>query len=157
MKKLKRDQYWTVAILSATLVILTYFFYEIGRFGDWQLITALAMMIGSLVLRVVLEISSRISLKNLQLHLPTSDFLNSIKRYHKSRKKIQSIWTPVIYIIYGIGIILMLVAVRPFLSTGFYTYCVITGIGFWIGFIWVIRLSYRKERELLKGLEELSG
>ncbi|MFC3879413.1 hypothetical protein ACFOSV_04475 [Algoriphagus namhaensis] len=157
LKQLRKDQYWTVAIMSSTLILLTYFFYEIGRFGDWQLITALAMMIGSLVLRVVLEFSSRMGLKKLQLHLPTSEFLNSIQRYHQSRKRIQSIWTPVIYIIYGIGIVLMLVAVRPFLSTGFYSYCVITGLGFWIGFIWVIRLSYRKERELLKGLEELSS
>ena len=157
LKKLKKDHYWTVAILSGTLVILTYFFYVIGRFGDWKLITALAMMIGSLVLRVLLEVSSRISLKNLQLHLPTSEFLNSIKRYHKSRKKIQSICTPVIYIIYGIGIVLMLVAVRPFLSTWFYIYCIITGIGFWMGFIWVIRMSYRKERELLDKLGEINS
>ena len=53
LKELRKDQYWTVAIMSSTLVLLAYFFYVIGQFGGWQLITALAMMIGSLVLTSV--------------------------------------------------------------------------------------------------------
>jgi len=154
LKKLKKDQYWTVAILSATLLVLVYFFYEIGQFGGWNLILALSLMVISLGIRVILEVSSRFRLRRLKPHLSTNDFINSIHSYYRSRKRIQYVFTPIIYLIYGIGIILLLVSVHPYLSSFFFAYCMVTGIGFWTGFIWVIRRSYQNECKLL---EELVG
>ncbi|MCS5491389.1 hypothetical protein [Algoriphagus limi] len=155
LKKLKRDQYFVIGILTLTLTALIFFFYRIGQFGDWKLISGLGMMIGSLVLRVLLEFWSKIGLKRLHTFLSTQDFLDSVKRYYQSRKQIQKVFTPIIYLIYGIGIVLFLIAIQPFLSPIFFAYCVITGLGFWFGFIWVIRKSYRKERDLIEQLSKI--
>ena len=70
LKKLKKDQYWTIGILSTTLLVLAFFFYEIGQFGDWKLIMGLSLMLGSLGIRVFLELWSRFQLRQLLLQPP---------------------------------------------------------------------------------------
>lgn len=113
-------------------------------------------MISSLVIRVILELTSRIGLNRLEIYLSTTEFIKSIQSYLFRRKRIHWIFTPMIYLIYGLGIVLFLIALKPYISLAFFIYCVITGVGFWIGFIWVIRKSYRKEWELLKAMEKMS-
>lgn len=155
LKKLKKDQYWTIGILSTTLLVLAFFFYEIGQFGDWKLITGLSLMFGSLGIRVFLELWSRLQLRQLQPHQATAVFVEKVRRYYENRKRIQFVWTPIIYLTYGIGLSFFLIAIQPHLSFAFFVYCLITGIGFWLGFIWVIRKSYQKERETLNQLGRL--
>lgn len=152
LKKLKKDQYWTIGILSTTLLVLAFFFYKIGQFGDWKLITGLSLMLGSLGIRVFLELWSRLQLRQLQPHQATAVFVEKVCRYYENRKRIQFVWTPIIYLTYGIGLSFFLIAIQPHLSFAFFVYCLITGIGFWLGFIWVIRKSYQKERETLNQL-----
>ncbi|WP_297335830.1 hypothetical protein [Algoriphagus sp.] len=149
LKKLKKDQYWTLGILSTTLLVLALFFYEIGQFGDWKLITGLSLMLGSLGVRVFLELGSRLQLRHLQPHQATVVFVEKVRTYYKNRKRIQFVLTPIAYLVYGVGLIFFLVAIQPHLSSTFFAYCLITGLGFWLGFIWVIRKSYQKERETL--------
>ncbi|NVK50992.1 MAG: hypothetical protein HWE09_14570 [Cyclobacteriaceae bacterium] len=156
LRKLKRDQFWTIGILTLTLSILAQYFFKYGQFGTPLLILSLTLMISSLVIRVILELSSRISLNRLEIYLSTSEFIKSIQSYLFRRKRIHRIFTPMIYLIYGLGIVLFLIALKPYISLAFFIYCVITGVGFWIGFIWVIRKSYLKEWELLKELEQRS-
>ena len=156
LKKLKRDQFWTIMIMSVPLILLTYFFYKVGQFGDWKLISGLSLMIGPLLVRVVLEAWSKAKLRRIQTYLSTSEFLESVQHYFEGRKRIQKIFTPIIYLLYGVGIVLFLIAIKPYTSPFFFAYCVDTGIGFWIGFIWVIRYSYRKEWALLTELEQMS-
>lgn len=156
LRKLKRDQYWTIGILILTLSILALYFFKYGQFGTPLLILSLTLMISSLVIRVILELTSRIGLNRLQIYLSTTEFINSIQSYLFRRKRIHRIFTPIIYLIYGLGMVLFLIALKPYISLAFFIYCVITGVGFWIGFIWVIRKSYRKEWELLKAMEKMS-
>ncbi|WP_439473413.1 hypothetical protein [Algoriphagus formosus] len=156
LRKLKRDQYWTIGILILTLSILALYFFKYGQFGTPLLILSLTLMISSLVIRVILELTSRIGLNRLEIYLSTTEFIKSIQSYLIQRKRIHWIFTPMIYLIYGLGIVLFLIALKPYISLAFFIYCVITGVGFWIGFIWVIRKSYRKEWELLNALEKMS-
>lgn len=156
LKKLKRDQYWTIGILSTTLLVLAFFFYEIGQFGDWILINGLSLMLGSLGIRVFLELWSRLQLRQLQPHQVMSVFVEKVRRYYENRKRIQFVWTPIIYLTYGIGLCFFLIAIQPHLSFAFFVYCLITGIGFWFGFIWVIRKSYQKELGLIEQLSEIT-
>jgi len=156
LRKLKRDQFWTIGILTLTLSVLALYFAQYGQFGTPLLILGLTLMISSLVIRVILELTSRIGLNRLEVYLSTTDFLKSTQSYLSLRKRIHRIFTPIIYLFYGVGIVLFLISVQPFISQPFFIYCVVTGVGFWIGFIWVIRKSYRKERTLLEGLEKLS-
>ena len=156
LRKLKRDQYWTIGILILTLSILALYFFKYGQFGTPLLIFSLTLMISSLVIRVILELTSRIGLNRLEIYLSTTEFIKSIQSYLIQRKRIHWIFTPMIYLIYGLGIVLFLIALKPYISLAFFIYCVITGVGFWIGFIWVIRKSYRKEWELLKAMEKMS-
>ncbi|WP_288372050.1 hypothetical protein [uncultured Algoriphagus sp.] len=156
LRKLKRDQFWTIGILTLTLSILALYFFKYGQFGTTLLILSLTLMISSLVIRVILELTSRIGLNRLEIYLSTSEFIKSIQSYLFRRKRIHRIFTPMIYLIYGLGVVLFLIALKPYISLAFFIYCVITGVGFWIGFIWVIRKSYRKEWELLNALEKMS-
>ena len=156
LRKLKRDQYWTIGILILTISILALYFFKYGQFGTPLLILSLTLMISSLVIRVILELTSRIGLNRLEIYLSTTEFIKSIQSYLFQRKRIHWIFTPMIYLIYGLGIVLFLIALKPYISLAFFIYCVITGVGFWIGFIWVIRKSYRKEWELLKAMEKMS-
>ncbi|TFV93559.1 hypothetical protein E4S40_15035 [Algoriphagus kandeliae] len=155
LKKLKKDQYWTIGILSTTLFFLAFFFYEIGQFGDWILITGLSLMLGSLGVRVFLELLSRLQLRHLQPHQATAVFVEKVHRYYQNRKRIQFVWTPIIYLTYGVGLSFFLISIQPHLSSIFFVYCLVTGIGFWFGFIWVIRKSYRKERDLIEQLSKI--
>jgi hypothetical protein len=156
LRKLKRDQLWTISILTLTLSILALYFFKYGQFGTPLLISSLTLMTSSLMIRVILELTSRIGLNRLEIYLPTTEFIKSIQSYLFRRKRIHRIFTPMIYLIYGLGIVMFLIALKPYISLAFFIYCVITGVGFWIGFIWVIRKSYRKEWELLKELEQKS-
>ncbi len=151
-KKLKIEQIITIVVLGITLIAIALFFSFIGRFGDWTLITGLALMFFSLLIRIGMEYRSRIDLGSIQLFLPSLEYLEKVKSYYKSRLRVQRTFTPLIYITYGIGIVLFLIGLEPNISTGFFYYCLVTGVGFWFVFIWVLRKSYRKERALLKEL-----
>ena len=128
LKKLKKDQYWTIGILSTTLLVLAFFFYEIGQFGDWKLIMGLSLMLGSLGIRVFLELWSRFQLRQLQPHQATAVFVEKVRRYYENRKRIQFVWTPIIYLTYGIGLSFFLIAIQPHLSFAFFVYCLITDL-----------------------------
>jgi cell division protein FtsW (lipid II flippase) len=154
LKKLKKDQYWAIFILSTTLLVLFFFYYEIGQFGDWKLVIGLTLMLASLGVRLFLEFLSRLQIRKLQPHQATRFFVEKLHSYYQKRRQIHFVLTPIIYLIYGVGLILFLVAIQPHLSSVFFVYCLISGLGFWLGFIWVIRKSYRQEREILDQLEK---
>ena len=157
VKKLKIDQIWSFSIMTPTLMILIAFLFWVGYYEDWKLNLGLGLMIGSLGVRVFLEIKSTFDLRTIQPHLATSQFLQKLKSYRQGRLQLQKWLTPIIYLIYGVGLILFLMAIKPAFSVPVFIYFVVSGLGFWIGFIWVIRSSYRKEREVLDQLRSIGG
>lgn len=155
IRKLQIGQLTTTVIISVTVMILFYFFLSVIAYQDWKLTSGLALMSCSLLVRTLLELKSMVTLNGIHPYLSTHIYLSKTKVFYTSRIQIQRLFTPPIYFIYGVGMTLFLLALYPSSSTFLFVYCLVTGVGFFFGFIWVIRYSYRKERELLKKLSEM--
>lgn len=156
LKKIKRNHIGTITILIVTVAILIAYFAWLS-FSSWNLFTTgLSLMIVMLAWRIALEWVSMKRFSNIKPDGPFSEYSKKITAFYKWRKNAHLVLTPIIYLSYIAGFVMLLPGFKANLSTGMFWYCVISGSVFLAGFgIFLIHLI-RKEIRILDYLKGIS-
>ena len=157
IKTIKRKHQGTIAILSiSVLILIAYYIYTWN--AHWSLFsTGLCMMTGMLLLRIGIELVSARRFRTINPVNSTADYSQQIIAFYEWRKKIHFILTPIIYISYTIGFVLILPALKANLSYGFYLYCLISGFLSLIVLVFIIYGQIKKELKLIRFLKSVRG
>lgn len=146
-------QYITVAILAITVLILLVFsLYFVRRWNEFAL--GLALMISSMVFRVLLELATLYRKENQLISLDNKSFKAYLKKHYKLRLQINYFITPICFVIYIIGFVKLLPYFKQEFSVGFYNYLLISGIVSLAVIGVIVVRSVVRENEFLKKLND---
>lgn len=155
VKKIKRNHIATIAILIVTVVVLVAYFIWID-FSRWNLFTTgLGLMIVMLVWRIGLELVSKKRFSHIKPDGSFSEYSKKITTFYTWRKKVHLVLTPIIYLSYIAGFVMLLPALKANLASGMFWFSFISGSGFLIGFGFYLIHLIRKEIRLLDYLKEV--
>jgi len=141
----RRKQRITNVVLSITALVLISFFFYISAYKFQTVTIGLLLMIGGIILRIGIEFNSIRNLKRMNVLSDAQSFKQQIIRYYKGRTKVHFIITPLIITAYCIGFILLLPAFKATLSSGFYSYIVISSMVLLVVLVIFIAKQIRKE------------
>ena len=139
-------------VLSITIILLIVFFFYISAHKNAQVSLGLMIMIGSLIIRVAIEFIFKFKANNHHFTEGVVKFNNTVVRYYRSRLYINYLITPLLFVSYIIGFILLLPGFKESLSTGFYTYIVYSS---WIIFGLLAMFIFIQIRKELKNIKSL--
>lgn len=154
IRTIKNKQRITNIVLGSTVIILIGFFFYIAGFNDQQVVLGISLMIGSLLVRMLLEILSMRKLGKMNTLSRQTDFRNDLMVYYRRRKSVHFLWTPIIIGCYVVGFLILLPLFKANLSAGFYTYIVVSSIVLLVFFSVFIAKQIRNEIKELKRLQE---
>lgn len=157
IQKIKNKYIGTALILAITLIVLIAYFLWIG-FYQWSIFTTgMSLMMGMLSWRIALEL---ISMKRFSKIKPNASFVEyseKITAYYIWRKRVHLLYTPIIYLSYIAGFVLLLPVFKLNMSTGMFWYCAISGSVFLIGFGFLLISLIQKEIKILDYLKEITN
>jgi hypothetical protein len=156
IKKVRAGQLGTIVILSTLIIVLVTYFIRMGAQKMNGLTVGLSTMIVVIIIRVVLEWLSVNKFKAIRSDKTLEEFSLKMQYYYQWRKKVHTLFIPIIYITYTIGFSLLLPSFKMNLSTGMYWYVVISGYGFLTAFALLMVRILRKEMKLLEFLKGLN-
>ena len=149
---IEKKQKISNVVLTVTIMVLVAFIIYVAGYNNATFMVGISIMIMSLFIRILIEITSIKSLKKLNYLDDSRSFKEALLKYYKSRKGIHYVITPLILIAYAIGFIILLPLFKENLSYGFYVYIICSSIVLLIFFS--IFIARHAKRELLK-LREL--
>ena len=149
-KLLKKKQFIGQLVLSLTVIILVAFFFYISAYNSGIVSLGLGLMIGSLVVRIVVEFISQSRLRKLSVMQEVSKYRSALISYYTTRKWIHYLLTPLLFILYFIGFALLLPIFKLYLSPGFYTYVLYSSIFLFLFFSVFIGVQVKKELATLE-------
>ena len=149
VKAIKTKQQITNWVLSITSMVLIFFFFYINAYNNTLVTLGLFLMIGSLLVRIGIEFFSLKKLKELDITTDHVSFKQAMTRYYKNRITTHYIMTPVIFTLYIIGFVILLPFFKDSLSSGFYTYVIVSGIVVLVLLAILISKEIRKELKVL--------
>lgn len=155
-KKIKRNHFWTITILSLTSIVLISYFIAVDAYKQTLFSLGLGIMIVMLILRVVLEWISVKKFNNIKTDVSLIEYSKLTHQFYQWRKKINYILTPIVYLTYIAGFSLLLPVFKENLSKGFYLYIVLSGFGFLLFFGFFMIKIIKKEIQLLDFLKNIS-
>lgn len=155
VRAIRKKQKITNVVLTTTILVLGYFFFYISGYKNSQVILGLALMIGSLVIRVVIEFYSIRKLKNINRLIDFGQFRKKMIQYYQERVKVHFIMTPIITGLYIIGFAILLPLFKASLSKGFYTYIIVSSIVVLLVLGTFITKQIRKELSELRLLKNM--
>jgi hypothetical protein len=156
IKKVRAGHWGTIAIISVLIIVLIGYFFGMRAYKMNGLTIGLTLMIVVMIARVILEWMSATRFRSIKSDNSLTEFSTKMQGYYAWRKKIHTVFIPVIYILYVIGFTLLLPAFKANLSHGMYLYCVISGYGFLTAFALFLVRILRKEMKLLEFLRSLN-
>ena len=153
-QSIKNKQSYTVIILSITAVILIAF--AIWVFNPEVLVfnIGMALMIISLLVRIILEISSIKENNSLKLNASLHHYFEKIQKYHQNRLKIHQVWTPVLLSTYWLGFILLIPSFKTNLSNIMFQYVCWSSIPIAVVMVWLIAREVKKEKLISQEIED---
>lgn len=155
LQKVRINHISTIIILSLTTCILVWYFVWVSAHQIGMMGLGLSLMIGSLIIRVLAEWISSQKLKKIRLHQTVDEFSRQMDVFYTWRKQVHIIFTPIIYITYVIGFIILLPIFKKYLSSGFYLYVLISGTIFLSVFAFLLFRFLKKELQILNHLKNL--
>jgi len=157
LKDTQRKHVATIAVLGTTLLILVGFALYIG--GKSSLFVAgIGLMIAALGVRITVEWWSSVQLKKLNICEDSSKYLKQLTGFHQTRKKIHGMFTVITFGLYVAGFGMLLPLFKASLSSGFFTYIIVSGILIFGVLIYFIRRKINEElRNLTLILNDLSS
>lgn len=155
-KKIKRNHFWTRAILGLTSLILISYYIWVGAYKHTLFSIGLCIMITMLLFRIILEWISTEKLKNLKSDVSLIEYSKLAQQFYQWRKKIHYIFTPLVYLIYIAGFTILLPIFKANFSNGFYLYIVISGYAFFLIFGFFMIKMIKKEIQFLSFLKNIS-
>jgi hypothetical protein len=154
LRKIKNKQRITNVVLGITAIILVVFFFYISGYGNQQVILGISLMVGSLLVRILLEVLSIRKLKKMNSVVHSMDFRKDLIGYYKGRKSVHFVWTPLLILTYVTGFLILLPLFKANLSSGFYTYIIVSSMVLLIVLSIFIVKQIRTEMNNLKRLQE---
>lgn len=151
----RKGHIWSMRILSLTLGVLVLYFLWIGIYELNLFTVGLGLMGGLLLIRIAIEIFNSKSFRKIKPDRSFKDYSEEVLSFYKQRKTIHYVITPIIYIGYFGGFIMLLPELKINLSKGFYYYIIISGIVIFIALGIFILKQIRKELKLLNYLKQL--
>lgn len=143
----------TMLTLSVTVLVLAAYFWKYGSATNSTVLVSSLLMITPLLFRIGVEYGSYRLFKSTNV---TTDLLTCLTRttyFHRIRRGIQWIVTPLSLGCYVWGFILLLPYVKAGVSIGFYWYIIISGVLFLCILSIIIYRQIRGEMHLLKELK----
>lgn len=153
-KKQRNRQYGAITIMTLTVVVLITYVLYIGP-SQWDNFTlGLVLMIGSLVVRILIEIGSVYHKERQLISLDNKSYRSYLKRFYKKRLMINYFITPICIVLYCYGFYLLLPYFKREFSEGFYRYIKISGIASLLFIVGIIINSIRKENSFLNKMKK---
>ncbi len=153
-KKQRNRQVIGIAVMSTTIIIILLFTIKFAN-NRWNNFTmGLVMMFSSLIFRVLLELFTLHRKENQLITLNSLSFYTYLKGYYKSRKIINYIVTPLCFVIYTVGFVMLLPYFKRQFTNGFYTYILISGITSLFVIALIIINSIKKEKRFIDDLQK---
>lgn len=153
-RAIRVKHYWTIAIIGVTAIIVMAYFIWVAAYKHNGLFIGLAIMIIMLLLRIVAEYISIKKLNALNSGNTLLAYAAQLNKFYQWRKKIHVILTPIVYGLYITGFITLLPIFKANLSTGFFTYIVVSGIIVFIVLGVIITRQIKKELAILNALNK---
>lgn len=154
IKSVQKKQQITNIVLATTGAVLIAFFFYVSAYKYGIVTFGLLLMNGALVLRIGLELSSIKSLEKMNIFVTIEAFKQQMIHYYKKRIKVHYIWTPIIIVLYIMGFVMLLPSFKQSLSSGFYTYVIVSSIVLLVVFGLFIWKQIRLELSILKDLKQ---
>lgn len=157
LKDTQQKHVATIVVLGTTLLILIGFAIYTG--GKSSLFVAgIGLMIAALGVRIAVEWWSSVQLKKLNIHEDSTNYLKQLTGFYQTRKKIHGMFTVITFGLYVAGFGMLLPLFKASLSSGFFTYIVVSGIVVFGVLIYFIRRKISEElKNLTLVLNELSS
>lgn len=152
-KSIRHKQLIGQFVLGATCVILIGFFFYISAYTNKTVSIGLSLMIGSLSLRMLIESFFIFRTKNFRPDETLHAYSEKLKRYYKSRLVINYLITPILFISYIVGFIIILPAFEQNLSAGFYQYVFYSSWVIFAALAVLIIVQIRKELNVISELK----
>ncbi|MEP3208429.1 MAG: hypothetical protein ABJN95_04520 [Maribacter sp.] len=149
----RKKQRITNYVLAVTASVLIAFFFYVSAYKYQSVMIGLLLMIGALVLRIGLEFSNLRNLKNMDVLTTAEKFKQQMIRYYNARTKVHFILTPIAFLIYIVGFVMLLPAFKDNLSAGFYNYIIVSAIVSLGVLCLFIAREVKKELQVLKELK----
>lgn len=156
VKFLRSKQIGVLVILALTVIVLLYFFFYITAYRNRHAFIGLSVMILSVAIRILIEFIYMIRKDHWSIDHDVHAFNESLLRYYKSRKFIHLIITPVIFLGYIIGFLILMPAFRQNLSPSFYQYVLYSSWFIFAGLAALIFTQVRKELRILREISRFS-
>ncbi|MEP2239616.1 MAG: hypothetical protein ABJI22_14710, partial [Maribacter sp.] len=113
----------------------------------------IGLMIGSLVIRIAIELFSLKKLRKVNFSEDASTFKEDLTTYYTFRKYTHYLVTPVAVIVYTVGFIILLPLFKATLSNGFYIYILCSSVVFLVVFSVFLYKQVKNELFKLKQLQ----
>jgi Na+/proline symporter len=153
LKDSRKKHLITSAVLGITLLVVIT--YALTVEGEGLLFMAgIGLMVGSLLVRILIEWNSLVSLKKINIGEITNSYLTQLKGFYKKRRKIQGSVTVALFGAYVVGFLLLIPLFKQAMPSGLFIYIIVSGpviLAVLAYFIW------KKVREELRNLEEAVG
>lgn len=155
-RKIKRNHFWTGIILGLTSLILISYYIWVGAYRQTLFSLGLSIMIAMLLFRVVLEWLSMKRFKELKTDISLMEYSKLTSQFYQWRRKIHYSITPVVYLTYIVGFVILLPFFKESFSKGFFLYIVLSGFGFLLFFGLLMIRIIKREIQLLDFLKNIS-
>lgn len=152
-KSIRQKQMIGQVVLGSTCVVLIGFFFYISAYTNKTVSIGLLLMIGSLILRMLVESFFTFSIKNFRPDETLHTYSVKLKRYYKSRLVISYLVTPILFISYIAGFKMLLPAFEQNLSAGFYQYVFYSSWVIFFILAVLIVVQIRKELFMIRELQ----
>ena len=150
----KNDHIMTILILSATVAVLSFFFLKIAPVKESLSLIAATLMIGSLLVRIIVEAVSLSKAMKLAFTENVQQLIHNMNAYYKLRVRIHGNLTYIIIALYMIGFYMLMPEFNLYLSEGMMWYINTSFPIIAVVLFFVIRKGVRKE---LKTLQQFSS
>lgn len=143
----------TIAVLAATIGIIISYFLWLGFYRINLFTVGIATMVVMLATRILLEMRSMSKLAAIKPQQDFAHYSGALIRFYQWRKKIHYLITPIIYISYFIGFVMLLPTFKQYLGAGFYTYIIVSGMAVFFALAFFIIKQIKKEMALLEHIK----
>ncbi len=153
-KQLKTKFRFTIGILSLTVAVIIWYFatYAGTTFNRFSM--GLLLMIVSMLIRISIEFISFKKLRQIDMRIDFNAYSKQLTEFYRHRRIIHLFITPLLYIAYTIGFVLLLPVFQEQFTKGFYYYLLFSGFGSLLVLAWVILKQNMRELKLLTHLKQ---
>ncbi|MDO6471542.1 hypothetical protein [Maribacter sp. 1_MG-2023] len=148
VKSIEQKQRTGNIVLSITIIILVAFLLYVSGYKSATFMLGIGLMIGSLVVRIAVELYSLKKLRTINFSKESNTFRNDLTNYYNFRKYTHYLGTPLAIGVYTVGFIILLPLFKATLSPGFYLYILCSSVVFLT--LFSVFLYKQAKSELLK-------